>query len=682
MGRFGFGFVILVWLSHPSPAAQAEAARCGVFACRVVAQNVPEGHPAPVGCGLFLRAYEGRNALSISVAPTADDRGRPNGSLHVFSDANGFFSFDFWQAQPVALPPGELPTPLRGARFAPRAASQSQFGPTRRADVGPPRDGDFARYANRSNHPVISLLTAGEYLTRDPADPGFDDLLARCPADGSIGHHFESPEYPIEVRLTKAGGRLREVFVKTPSGEGTGTYDAPIASPEEAFTATVVTKSKKFPDGLRLRVEKRPTVTDPAEVRRVYRDALSQIPDGTTLLLNSRDDPIPVRWDAESLAFRPVALPEAVRTAGEQRLVARDGSGSGHWVAAGVGGVALVLGVVWLRRRRRALAGVMVLLAGSGLRAQTEDGPYSGLYCVRAAAAATGRSVEFEQLRQRKYLSTSSGSTADDLCAALRLAGLRGVPRSHIDVSRLRALGRPVILRVRPPGVEGVTTWALFLGFASLDSVSLYDPPFPQREVRIAELLAAWDGSGVEVTEEGEASFAPPGWDWAVLTLFAGGALLALRRRLGPRLAIPAAAFLLALAWGWTPQGPLGKPRAAGLVAANHFGREFPVIDFDTFWDYQRRGGASLVDARTAEDFAAARIPGTVSVPVNAGFGQLQDVARSLPTDRPVVCFCASERCGWADRVANQLSHMGFRHVSLYRGGVQEWFERNQPVQR
>lgn len=76
-----------------------------------------------------------------------------------------------------------------------------------------------------------------------------------------------------------------------------------------------------------------------------------------------------------------------------------------------------------------------------------------------------------------------------------------------------------------------------------------------------------------------------------------------------------------------------------------------------------------LVDARSAEDFATAHLPGAVSLPwrtIDA------DTAATLPADRLVVTYCWSIHCNAAVRAGARLAALGVP-VKEMIGGITAW---------
>ena len=75
-----------------------------------------------------------------------------------------------------------------------------------------------------------------------------------------------------------------------------------------------------------------------------------------------------------------------------------------------------------------------------------------------------------------------------------------------------------------------------------------------------------------------------------------------------------------------------------------------------------------LIDTRTFEEFAEARMPGAILVESTS---KLAEMADSLDLDRPIFLYCENNQ---RSPVACQvLCEMGFRNVYNLKGGLNEW---------
>ena len=84
-----------------------------------------------------------------------------------------------------------------------------------------------------------------------------------------------------------------------------------------------------------------------------------------------------------------------------------------------------------------------------------------------------------------------------------------------------------------------------------------------------------------------------------------------------------------------------------------------------------RDGKAILLDVRPAEEFAAAHLPGAISVPLD----ELEARLASLPKRKEVVAYCRGPYCVLAVEAVRLLRSSG-RNARRLEDGVREWSAR------
>ncbi|MFY9511023.1 MAG: rhodanese-like domain-containing protein [Rubrivivax sp.] len=85
----------------------------------------------------------------------------------------------------------------------------------------------------------------------------------------------------------------------------------------------------------------------------------------------------------------------------------------------------------------------------------------------------------------------------------------------------------------------------------------------------------------------------------------------------------------------------------------------------------------SIVDVRSAEEFAAGHVDGAVNIPAD----QLQARAAELPADTPIVTVCSfggARSCGAAQR----LRDLGHADTLPLRGGTKAWQEQDRATEQ
>ena len=110
----------------------------------------------------------------------------------------------------------------------------------------------------------------------------------------------------------------------------------------------------------------------------------------------------------------------------------------------------------------------------------------------------------------------------------------------------------------------------------------------------------------------------------------------------------------------------------AGYVASNIVSGAMPVITWREL--LQERDNVMLIDTRTAEEFSFGTIPGAINIPLD----ELREHVSEVPTDRPVVVFCAVGLRGYlAQRI---LMGKGYRNVRNLIGGYKTYSTSLAPI--
>ena len=88
-----------------------------------------------------------------------------------------------------------------------------------------------------------------------------------------------------------------------------------------------------------------------------------------------------------------------------------------------------------------------------------------------------------------------------------------------------------------------------------------------------------------------------------------------------------------------------------------------------------KAGEVTVIDVRPALEYEAGHIEGALSVPL----GALDERARELPKDRPVVAYCRGPYCVMAVEAVERLRRRGY-DARRFAEGVPEWRLAGFPV--
>ncbi len=87
----------------------------------------------------------------------------------------------------------------------------------------------------------------------------------------------------------------------------------------------------------------------------------------------------------------------------------------------------------------------------------------------------------------------------------------------------------------------------------------------------------------------------------------------------------------------------------------------------------------SVVDALSAESYAAGHIKGSISAPSDEIQGM---AAQRFPDKRArIVVYCASFQCGASTAAATALRKLGYSNVYDFKGGLKQWRELGGPIE-
>ncbi|HSN95593.1 MAG TPA: rhodanese-like domain-containing protein, partial [Nitrososphaeraceae archaeon] len=136
--------------------------------------------------------------------------------------------------------------------------------------------------------------------------------------------------------------------------------------------------------------------------------------------------------------------------------------------------------------------------------------------------------------------------------------------------------------------------------------------------------------------------------------------------------------FILALSIAYHTCSEIGFMN--NQIAIAEVTRRYNIVNFDELNKSEmetlvEEGSVLLVDSRMTADFAAASIPGAVSLPVTSSLAQRISALAGVAKTRQIVVFCQSSQCKFSDEIAHFLKFNGYRNVLIYRGGFLDWIK-------
>ena len=111
----------------------------------------------------------------------------------------------------------------------------------------------------------------------------------------------------------------------------------------------------------------------------------------------------------------------------------------------------------------------------------------------------------------------------------------------------------------------------------------------------------------------------------------------------------------------------------AGYTAANIINGSMPVIHWRELKDMDL-SGTTLIDVRTADEYGLGTIRGAINIPLD----DLRERIHEIPTDKPVIVFCAIGLRGYI--ALKILTGRGFKNVRNLSGGYKTYTLATQTI--
>lgn len=93
-------------------------------------------------------------------------------------------------------------------------------------------------------------------------------------------------------------------------------------------------------------------------------------------------------------------------------------------------------------------------------------------------------------------------------------------------------------------------------------------------------------------------------------------------------------------------------------------------------------GEALLLDARSAKDYDAGRIPGALSLPDSRRAEFYPLLAELLEPGQRLLVYCSGQTCDESLNLCLFLREQGHTNLILYLGGITAWKEAGLPIER
>jgi rhodanese-related sulfurtransferase len=92
-------------------------------------------------------------------------------------------------------------------------------------------------------------------------------------------------------------------------------------------------------------------------------------------------------------------------------------------------------------------------------------------------------------------------------------------------------------------------------------------------------------------------------------------------------------------------------------------------------------GTGFIVDARSPEEYEQGHIPGAINIPHDRIPEFLDALNSQVPTDGEVTIYCRGPSCDFSDLLATEMKMLGYKNVSVFSGGWEQWTLAGYPTE-
>ncbi len=307
-----------------------------------------------------------------------------------------------------------------------------------------------------------------------------------------------------------------------------------------------------------------------------------------------------------------------------------------------------------------------------------------GVYAVFGLLDANGISTDIDKLLVQENISSETGSTAEDICRMLRNHGLNATIVGSASRHSLEASGCVAILNLRArTGASCSGHWVAFLGLSEGEAV-LFDYSRLERIYRItfADLMTRWDGAAVICSDK--VSESP--FTFVFFRTF----------QIAPRLSLFAICFLLfakfrrftcsrvlqlfflvvvtslvAVSWQiFDSSSVLCNLDSSSWMAVDQNDDSIASCN-RTFTEVLCENRPFvLIDARPFPYCLNQTLPGAKFCGIDRHLDEFRLELVDIDKAAPVVVYCQSKQCPWAELIAKRLRALGYKDISVFVPGV------------
>ncbi|MCG3205869.1 MAG: hypothetical protein KCHDKBKB_02592 [Elusimicrobia bacterium] len=98
--------------------------------------------------------------------------------------------------------------------------------------------------------------------------------------------------------------------------------------------------------------------------------------------------------------------------------------------------------------------------------------------------------------------------------------------------------------------------------------------------------------------------------------------------------------------------------------------------------EIEKNNTALLLDARSKEEFAAGRIPGSKNLPFYEMDTKQAEALAGVDMNDPLIIYCEGVGCELSFFLGRELAAQGYTNIRIFYGGYPEWQQAGLPIEK
>lgn len=132
----------------------------------------------------------------------------------------------------------------------------------------------------------------------------------------------------------------------------------------------------------------------------------------------------------------------------------------------------------------------------------------------------------------------------------------------------------------------------------------------------------------------------------------------------------------------WTGRWPTAQTSAENAYRMLAQEGDPAFVSLEEVIEIQSKGAATILDARTNDEFKAGRVPGARNLPYYEIEKYKDQALEGLTGESPIIIYCEGIGCELSFFLGRDLQAGEFSNVRIFYGGYPEWSSAGLPIEK